>query len=604
MARLRAEMSNKPRYLITTADERTWKLDEPVLWLGEWCRIYTRRNVWQAMDGKLLEYHWNDRDRFENDYHYLNVLYEKTLASLAAQLNTIHETQHSLRYWRILLGPWLATFSHILYDRWLSIQSAVEQYKIAGTLLLPQASNYFSPPNDMVDFLHLIRGDEWNSRVYAEVIKRFTSIPVFGGISAPAMPENNYESTPIDSSGRRGLRVRVTGSMRAVALWMTKKFGRDTDIFINTPYLTKRTFFRLFLRLRQIPVIWNPIPVPRADVDMGQRAWSLKQTASSDFERLFLEMLPSQLPRFCLEGYRQLLTRTREQPWPGKPRLLYSAHVLWHDVISMGYFAEKTEQGVPLLYGQHGGVYGTAKFQFAREHEGKVANGYLVWGRGGVGCSHEHNVGITKLDGPHPGPFDRHRQFLFVTLNTSRYTYRLCSESARNFLADLEGSFAMISALRSDVQKASLVRLLPSELGWNLQERWRDRFPGISLDPGFADIYKLMRTSRLVAFNYNQTGFLETLAMGIPTILLCDFRKYPLKEEAIPFYDALQKVGICHATPESAANHINAVWDNVDAWWTMAEVQEALSMFRCQYCDLTGDLLGRVLERINKDVLI
>jgi putative transferase (TIGR04331 family) len=417
------------------------------------------------------------------------------------------------------------------------------------------------------------------------------------------MLENDFEAPPNAVAGRRGIKAYVTRSIRSIALRMTKRFGRDTDVFINTPYLTKRTLFRLFLRLRQLPVLWNTIPAPRADVDMGQRAWSLKHAASSDFESFFLEIVPAQLPRFCLEGYRQLLTRIREQPWPRKPRLLYTANVLWHDVISMGYFAEMTEQGVPLLYGQHGGGYGTAKFVFAREHESAIANRYLAWGRGGVGCTHEHNVGITKLDDRQPGPFDRNRRLLFVTLNLSRYSYRLCSESARNFLADLEGSFAMISALRNDVQKVSLVRLSPTELGWHLPERWRDHFPDISVDPGYADIYKLMRTSRLVVFNYNLTGFLETLAMGIPTVLLCDFQKYPLKSDAIPFYNSLQKVGICHATPESAATHINAVWDSVDAWWSMTDVQEAISVFRRQYCDLRGNVLGRVLEPIKKDML-
>jgi putative transferase (TIGR04331 family) len=270
----------------------------------------------------------------------------------------------------------------------------------------------------------------------------------------------------------------------------------------------------------------------------------------------------------------------------------------------MGYFAEMTEQGVPLLYGQHGGIFGTAKFQFGREHEGKVANGYLAWGAGGIGFSHEHNVGITKLDAPQPGPFEGKHRLLFVTLNTSRYSYRLCSESARNFLAELKDSFEMIGAFRGDIKKESLVRLLPSELGWHLPERWRDHCPDISVEPGYADIYQLMRTSRIVVFNYNQTGFLESLAMGIPTVLLCDFCKYPLKDDAIQFYDALKKVGICHATPRSAANHINAVWNSVDAWWNMTDVQEAVSTFRRQYCDLTDDLLGRVLEQINKNMLI
>ena len=43
-------MDSVARYLITTADESTWKFDRPVIFLGEWCRIYDRRHIWEDMD--------------------------------------------------------------------------------------------------------------------------------------------------------------------------------------------------------------------------------------------------------------------------------------------------------------------------------------------------------------------------------------------------------------------------------------------------------------------------------------------------------------------------------------------------------------------------
>ena len=102
-------------FLITTALEETWPddLETPVLFLGEWCRIYTRRDRWSNMNAKVLLYHWDDRHKVFNDYHYLNNIYENTLKSLQKKLNEIHGVDHSLRYWRILIGPWLSQFIHI-----------------------------------------------------------------------------------------------------------------------------------------------------------------------------------------------------------------------------------------------------------------------------------------------------------------------------------------------------------------------------------------------------------------------------------------------------------------------------------------------------------
>ena len=45
---------SKNRYLITTADERTWVMDRPVLFLGEWCKRYSRRNKWLLLDSMSL----------------------------------------------------------------------------------------------------------------------------------------------------------------------------------------------------------------------------------------------------------------------------------------------------------------------------------------------------------------------------------------------------------------------------------------------------------------------------------------------------------------------------------------------------------------------
>ena len=43
------------RYLITTADERSWKFDRPVLFIGEECRRYDRKHIWSKMDAIVAE---------------------------------------------------------------------------------------------------------------------------------------------------------------------------------------------------------------------------------------------------------------------------------------------------------------------------------------------------------------------------------------------------------------------------------------------------------------------------------------------------------------------------------------------------------------------
>ena len=51
------------RCLITTADERTWPVNKPVVFLGEWCKKYSRKHVWQARISQMVNYHWRDREK-------------------------------------------------------------------------------------------------------------------------------------------------------------------------------------------------------------------------------------------------------------------------------------------------------------------------------------------------------------------------------------------------------------------------------------------------------------------------------------------------------------------------------------------------------------
>src|SRR5687767_15617233 len=110
------------RFLITTADERTWRLDGPVLFLGEWCRRYDRRAAWEGLDAEVVPYHWDDRDQYYRDYLYICAVYEDVLRRTSDALNAHHGTAHGLRYWRILVGPWAYQFAQTLFDRWAMVQ--------------------------------------------------------------------------------------------------------------------------------------------------------------------------------------------------------------------------------------------------------------------------------------------------------------------------------------------------------------------------------------------------------------------------------------------------------------------------------------------------
>ena len=140
------------RTLVTTALQDTWPAPEtPVLFLGEWCRLHGKTAQCQRRDAIVAPYDSDDRAKLYSDYIYLRGLREQLLAGLAAQLNQIHSVDNSLRYWRILIGPWLGWFTGVLFDRWESVHQAIARFDISETLCLPAQDSRLIP-NDMETF--------------------------------------------------------------------------------------------------------------------------------------------------------------------------------------------------------------------------------------------------------------------------------------------------------------------------------------------------------------------------------------------------------------------------------------------------------------------
>jgi len=49
-------------FLVTTANQKFWKIDEKILFLGEWCKIYNQKHIWSKLEHETLFSHWGKRE--------------------------------------------------------------------------------------------------------------------------------------------------------------------------------------------------------------------------------------------------------------------------------------------------------------------------------------------------------------------------------------------------------------------------------------------------------------------------------------------------------------------------------------------------------------
>ena len=165
-------MTTKSTLLITTALlNKVCFESKNIIFLGEWCKEYSKNNVHSDESFKVIPYHWKDRKKFREDYEYLSHLYQKMLIKVSLELNSVHKVRHSLEYWRIIIGPWLLTYVAVLFDRWESVRLSAE-IGIPLQTIVPSLDMARSVAYDYRSSKHLMtEDDEWNYLLYCDILK-------------------------------------------------------------------------------------------------------------------------------------------------------------------------------------------------------------------------------------------------------------------------------------------------------------------------------------------------------------------------------------------------------------------------------------------------
>ena len=580
------------RFLVTTALEETWPEEGvPVLFLGEWCRLYERKSAWEKRDAVVVPYHWDDRLKLHQDYLYLQALFEVLLKELAMRLNELHRVDHSLRYWRIIVGPWLGYFIQMLFDRWSMLRQVLRNHEIAGVRVLRNPEGELVP-NDMAAFTRVFIGDAWNQSIYGHILG-------WMGVSVDSVaPKYQTLNGSVDRMSRVSAGRRVKRGLARVASSLSGLICRKDEYFFIASYLGIQQDIQLQAKLGQIPKLWQSVVVPDYQFDPAQRQWQLPECNSNDeFSTLARAMISRQLPKAYLEGYQALVSLTENLPWPKNPQAIFTSNSFIADDVFSTWAAKKVESGAPLLIGQHGGNYGLALWNFSEDHERAIATRFLTWGWTGQDPNNITPIGNFKGFSKRVAA-NKEGIALLVEMAMPRQSYWMYSVpvSAGQWLSYFDDQCRFAQALPEELRAQLLVRLFSSDYGLSQRQRWHDRFPDIRLDSGEQPMARLLQKTRIYISTYNATTYLESLSLNFPTIIFWNPKHWELRKYACPYFEKLKSVGIFHETPESAARQMAEVWDDVHGWWQSTEVQAA----RQEFCERYSHLPEQQLEILTK----
>jgi len=571
-------------FLITTALEKSWKSNEKILFLGEWCKIYSRKHVWSKFDFDILPYHWAVKNKRDYDYKYLNNIYEIYLPILSRKLNDIHGYNHTDRYWRIVIGHWLSYFINVLYDRYYSIKSAMQYGKISSTILLTSDKTNWIAKN-YNQFSEYVKDDKWNHYIFSEIIKLLNAFP-YETIETPNLPANSNQSIK-----SRFLKMFSNNTYKCYSKLIPSEW--KNIVFIDT-HFALNDLLKLQIKLRQFPFpYYASLDIPRIDIDNQMRDEIFINRATNEYEKILEKLLPSQIPSVHLENYSQT-RKIGMSYFPNNPKMIYTETAQAVDNAFKLWAAEKVESGVKLLTAQHGGVTGSGLWEEAEEHYIKISDKYYTFG-----WTKDHSKNVKPLSN---GVLIKAKKnmvaspngdILCVLTTLPRYHYRFFScPQGPMFQNYMKTIIDFANSVSSEVHDIIKFRL---DKSYN----WKTCVKEQLISHGFEDmidkinipITKRLNKCRLCIVTTNNTTLLETLSANFPTLAFWNREDWELRTEAIPYYEELNKVGILHYDIKSIINKLDSIYHDPLLWWHSESLQAAVKRFRNQFAHVNNDWL-------------
>jgi putative transferase (TIGR04331 family) len=590
-------MSDKTRrYLIFSPDERLWKFNQPVVFLGNWCCSYKRKNVWSNMDFVIADPYGTPLQR---NAHYASVrqLEDELFPILCDLLNSYHNTQYNSKFWKIVLGTWFQRYVDVIYNRVETLKVCFKNYNISG-VTVHESIEYDLATIDSLSAIWSFNDDRWNSALFSRIFDIVGPLDFQIEVIHDDIEQDRFSK--VEGNGysiSKNIFKKIPRIVNSLACYLSKK---DNSFIINS-FLPKSKELGLHYALGHIPKIWvNDKHIVNQNTDFFARislAKKVDQYGDKGVRDVLRELLFELIPVCYLEGFSEVLNAAKLKKWPVKPKFIFTSSNYDTDEVFKLWAALKVIDGTEYIIGQHGNL-SIIGSQTHRLLDAKIPDKFISWGWSDV-KPQVIPAFIFKTAGK---IIKRRNMSGGILLTLCHYPHR-CSfwDGSANYIDTFENHKEFIRIMPIEYRRLLTIRFHSAWKDFNWHEKERlDMFNGqIKIEEGAVPIDKLLKGSRLIIHGYDSTGILETLSMNIPTLAFWNGGLDYLRDEAKPYYEILYNSGIIHFDPESISKKVQSVWSDVESWWRSEEVQLARKTFCDQYaksCDTPITKLLNILD--------
>ena len=547
--------------------------DKNMCFLGYWCLEHSKNAFQDLSKYKIInDYDKNDKQTNE-DVNNIQQIYLSLISDLIKFLNNLHNKKFSKKFWEIVAGPWLKVFIGIVYERYTSLEKALNDDEI-NHLILAEYSSYDLSTNNVDDLENKAckNTNEWNTILYTQIFEFLNTSHSF--TKTKFQKNTNFKIKK--NIKFKSLFLKMLGLINTINHRKKEYFIYKTDIKLKDILL-------LYLHLKQLPQIPLEINYKHKEINpVLRKKFKFAKKITKKIENFIRQILPVTLPTDIIENFQNLFDIAKNANWPQSPRVILTSSAYHDDEIFKLYLAQKVEQKSFYVAHQHGSNYFTGKNTIIQP-DFNTCDKFLSWGNIKEKNCHtlfntkniyikkiKENSGkkilffAHKMSSLRKRPHDDYGQMIRYNITLEKILFNLNQDIQKN---------AVIKTHSNNYESEKLENKILEEI---LFKRNKYNIDRSSINN------QLIEESKILVSLSDGTAFLESMAIGIPTICILSNLNW-IREEARNDYKKLIDGKILFINPKDASDHINKVYYNVENWWNNKQVQEIRKIFCDKY---------------------
>ena len=564
-------MSNKICLVVSNC-KSCWDTSSKLAFISDSTPDYLDADELNSTNHIILDGPWGSKEYQWKSHQFVVARVTRYRKELAPILNSALGIDYNEKVWGILLDSWLMHFTSVVHDRVNKLRNAQE--KLSDIYLKCFRENA-QPISTTGEFVSNCNKDPFNQQLFCDIAETL-------GIKVEYFIDSSYEDECLHKITDREILKNKLFSMFSLFFRRWVQY-RKPLVIIEGYFPEKKAIFILLRSFGKVLIISSKMLLWKLpDLKENSRLRQFLKVAEKDqYDLVANKLFAKHFPLSLLEG---LMSYSKKISVLGKIPVLGTAGNFYYNDEYKILASRVLECENKIIGFQHGGNYNLGKEgSFPGEYFEKLnADKFYRWKEKSIA---EKYLPTQKLEMISAYKKARKKEngfvdILMVATTAGAFIFRQESDNADNFLDKITAQQNFYLSLNRNINKYFLLRPHPVDFGWRYKERWIDFAVGKIRFDSNVEFYKSLVSCKVYVSNFISTTWLEAFYLDVPVVLFFDLERYFIADEVRKIFEELRKVGIFHATAESAAGFLNENYENLEQWWGMRETKAAADKVR------------------------